>query len=114
MRGKGISDHHHLVSAMFNKKISKGGTKNLSCRDYKKFEENKFVRGFTHELQNIKKPSYSQFEKAFVTILDNHVPLKKKQLRFNHSPFIPKPLRKSIMTRSRLKNINNKKPSYDN
>ena len=113
MCGKGISDHHHLVSAMLNKKISKGGTKNLSCRDYKKFEENKFVRGFTHELQNIKKPSYSQFEKAFVTILDNHVPLKKKQLRFNHSPFMTKVLRKALMRRSRLKNIYNKKRSYD-
>ena len=28
----------------------------------------------THELQNMKNPSCSQFEKAFVTVLDNHVP----------------------------------------
>ena len=74
----GISDHHHLVSTMLNKKISKGSTKTLFYRDYKKFEENKFARDLTHELQNIKNLSYSQFEKAFVTVLDNHVPLKKK------------------------------------
>ena len=65
-------------------------------------------------IQNIKNPSYSQFEKAFLTVLDNHVSLKKKHLRFNHSPFMTKALRKAIMTRSRLKNIYNKKRSYDN
>ena len=52
--------------------------------------------------------------KKHVTVLDNHVPLKKKQLRFNHSPFMTKALRKAIMTRSSLKNIYNKKGSYEN
>ena len=85
---------------MLEKQISKGSTKTLFYRAYKKFEENKFAKDLTHELQNIKNPSYSQFEKAFVTVLDkhdNHVPLKKKQLRFNHSPFMMKALRKDIM-----------------
>ena len=72
------------------------------------------MRDLTHELQNIKNPSYSQFEKAFVTVLGSHVPLKKKQQRFNHSPFMTKALRKIIMTRPRVKNIYNKKRSYDN
>ena len=39
---------------------------------------------------------------------------KTKQLRFNHSPFTAKALRKAAITRSRLKNIHNKKQSYDN
>ena len=72
----GISDHHRLVSTML-RKISKGSTKNLFDRDYKKFEENGFGKDVTHELKNIKNPSYSQFEKAFVTVLDYHVPLKR-------------------------------------
>ena len=110
----GISDHHHLVSTMLNKKISKGSTKTLFYRDYKKFEENKFARDLTHELQNIKNFSYIQFEKAFVTVLDNHMPLKKKQLRFNHSPFMTKALQKPKMTHSRLKNIYNRKRSSHN
>ena len=55
----GISDHHHLVSTMLNKKILKGSTKTLFYRDYKKFEETKFARDLTNELQNIKNPSYS-------------------------------------------------------
>ena len=57
---------------------------------------------------------YSQFEKAFDTVIDNYVPLKKEQLRFNHSPFMKKALQKAIMTHSRLKNIYNKKRSYNN
>ena len=51
----GISDHHHLVSTMLIEKNSKGSTKTLFYRDYKKFEDNKFGRDLTHELQNIKK-----------------------------------------------------------
>ena len=73
----GISDHHHLVSIMLNKKSSKGSTKTLFYRVYKKFEENKFTRDLTHELENIKNLSYSQFEKAFVTVLDNLCLLKR-------------------------------------
>ena len=99
---------------MLNKINSKGSTKTLFYRDFKKFEKNKFARDLTHELQNIKNLSYSQIEKAFVTVLDNHAPLKKKQLRFNHSPFMTKALRKAIMTCSSLKNISNKKRSYEN
>ena len=72
------------------------------------------MRDLTHKLQNIKNPSYSQFENAFVTVLENLVPLKKEHLRFDHSPFMMKALRKAIMTRSRLKNIYNKKGSYEN
>ena len=50
----GISDQHHLDSTMLKKKNSKGSTKTLFYKDYKKFEENKFARDLTHELQNIK------------------------------------------------------------
>ena len=66
---------------MLNKKISKGSSKTLFYRDYKKFEENKFARDLIHELQNIKNSSYSQFEKAFVTIFDYYVPLKIKNAK---------------------------------
>ena len=81
MRDVGISDKNHFISTMLNKKISKGSTISLYYRDYNKFEENKFAKDLTHELQNIKNRSYSQFEKAFVTVFDNHMPLKKKKLR---------------------------------
>ena len=96
------------------KKISKGSTQTVFYRDHKKFQGNKFAKDLTHELRNIKNSSYSQLEKAFVTALEKHVPLQKKQLRLNHSRFTTKALRKAIMTPSSLKNINNKNRSYDN
>ena len=71
----GISDHRHLVSTMHNQKKLKGSTKTLFYRDYK-FEENKLAKDLTHESQKLKNPSYSQFEKAFVTV-NNHVPSKR-------------------------------------
>ena len=49
-----------------------------------------------------------------MTVLDDHVSLKKKQLRFNHGPSMTKALRKAIMTLSRLENIYNKKRFYYN
>ena len=64
----GISNQHHLVSTMLNKKNSKRNTKTLFYRDYKKFEENTFARDLTHELQITKNLFYSQFEKAFVSL----------------------------------------------
>ena len=48
---------------MLNKNISKGSTKTLFYRDYKKFEENEFARDLTHELQNIKNPFIADLKK---------------------------------------------------
>ena len=73
----GISNHRHLVSTILNKKILKDNTKTLFYRDYKKFKENNCAKDLAHELQKIRNPSYSQFEKAFVKVLDNHVPPKR-------------------------------------
>ena len=60
----------------------------------------------THEFQNIKNQFFNQIEKAFVTVLDNHIHLKKKQLRFNNNPFMTIALRaldsKTYTTKSEL------------
>ena len=96
----GGSDHHHLVSTMLNNKNWKGSAKTLFYRDHKKFKKNKLTKDLTFDLQKIKNLSYSQFEKVFVTVLENHVPLKKKKLRFDHNPFLTKALRKAIRTHS--------------
>ena len=42
--------------------------------------------------------------KIFRSTLDNHAPLKQKQVRGNKAPFMSKELRKAIMTRPRIKN----------
>ena len=46
--------------------------------------------------------------------LNEHAPLKKKKIRYNHQVFMSKTLRKAIMKRSKLRNTFNKKRSSEN
>ena len=57
---------------------------------------------------------YGSFAVTCNKILDNHVPLKKKYVRGNHSPFMKKFLSKAIMVRTRLRNISLKNRSEEN
>ena len=47
---------------------------------------------------------YKPFEDVFLSVLEKHVPLKKKTIKTNHTPYMTKILRKAIMRRSFLKN----------
>ena len=42
----------------------------------------------------------ASFEKTFLSILEEHPPLKKKLLRANHAPYVTKAFRKAVMRRS--------------
>ena len=55
-----------------------------------------------YHLNNIE---YDTFQEIIVSLLNVHVPLKKKYLRANHLSFVTKELRKAIMERTRLRNI---------
>ena len=57
---------------------------------------------------------YESFASSCNEILDNHVPLKKKYVRGNHSPFMNKSLSKAIMIRTRLRNSFLKNRSEEN
>ena len=58
--------------------------------------------------------SYEDFHKIFMSILDNHAPMKKKTVRGNNAPFMTKALSKEVMRRSKLKNNFNKNPTEEN
>ena len=58
--------------------------------------------------------SNEDFHKIFMSVLDNHAPMKKKIVRGNNAPFMTKALFKVIMHRSELKNNFHKKPSEEN
>ena len=47
---------------------------------------------------------YSKFTEIFQEILHKHAPLKLKQLRRHHTPFMNKELSKVIMNKSGLTN----------
>ena len=56
------------------------------------------------KLSRLESKSYSEFEKAFLTVLNKQAPLKTKFLRHRNNPFMTKEFQKAIMKRSQLKN----------
>ena len=66
------------------------------------------------KLSRLESNSYSEFEKAFLTVLNKQAPLKTKILRHNNNPFMTKELRKVIMKRLQLKNWYNNNRHYEN
>ena len=87
--------------------VSRLKPKNIFFQNYKKFDETKF-------LSDIKNTNFSftsadpnenyLFLTNFSKIVEKHVPLKKKTLRGNQTPFISKELRKAIHTKSKFRN----------
>ena len=47
---------------------------------------------------------YKKLSEIFNDILNHHAPLKQKQVRGNHAPFMTKDLNKAIMNNSKAKN----------
>ena len=62
------------------------------------------------ELHNIGNDnSFTLFKEKFLSVLNKEAPFKSKLLRCNKNVFMSKESRKSLMLRSKLKNIFNKK-----
>ena len=104
----GLSDHHKLITTILRKTISKGNSKKILYRDYKRFEQKKFEIELKFKLNSQINLSYSTFQAVFLKILNKIAPVKGKVLRFNNNAFITKSLR------SRLKNNLNKQRSDEN
>ena len=112
-----FSDHHKLIATIFRKAISKGNSKKIFYRDYKRFDQKKFETELKLKLNSQTNLRYSTFQAAFLEILNKIAPVNVKVPRFNNNAFMTKSLRKSIMLRSRLKNnFNKQRPdeSWDN
>ena len=67
-----------------------------------------FSKETLESLENHTTYDYSCFQNIFIALLAKHAPMKKKIIRGNNHPFMPKALRKAIMHGSKLKNIYNK------
>ena len=112
----GFSDHPKLTTIILRKTMSKGNSKKMLYRDYKRFDRKKFETELKLKLNLQTNLSYSTFQAGFLEILNKIAPVKAKVLRFNNNVFIfmIKSLRKAIMLRSRLKNNFNRKRSDQN
>ena len=67
--------------------IPKGNPRQITYRDYKKFDSLKF----NNELNNVPTieniDNCTKFNEKFLEVLDKHAPLKRKLLRANHASF---------------------------
>ena len=98
----GLSDFHKLVLTAFKTFLIKSKPKELSYRDYKDFNQGCFEKDLKSALSTSEKINYQEFDKTFIEILNNHVPMKRKLVRPNQAPCMAKTLRKAIMRRSKL------------
>ena len=73
-------------------------------RNYKPFDENRFKEDRKSKLDSIEKLDDQLFESTFIDVLSTNTPVTTKKVRVNNHQFMTKALRKTIMTRSRLKN----------
>ena len=115
----GCSDHHNLIFCFFRTHFERLKSKKLEYRNYKKFDESKFLfkldqellKGKMYKTQN---NMFTTFTDVFRSVLNKHISLKTKIIRRNQAPFMTKALRKVIMTRSWLRSKYNKWQSSEN
>ena len=101
----GISDHHLLICTMLESIYTKMELNVLSKRCFKNVSEQSFLQNLKQGLGNT--ANFSNFNKEFKNILNDHTPIKTSNVRENIKPHVNKILRKE-MKRSNLKNIGNK------
>ena len=94
----GISDHHCMIYTMFKTKFIKIPPKTHIYRCYKNYSEGSFLKDLILNLNTTIPSDYDSFVNTFISILDKHVPIKKKILRGNNKPYVNKALRKAIST----------------
>ena len=102
----GLSDFHELVFTVMKTIFPKAKPNKIFYRNYKNFNETIFKDDLKRYLYANTESSrnFSKFIEMFLNVLDIHAPMKKKYIRANEVPYMTKPLRKAIMTRSRLVN----------
>ena len=100
-----LSDFHKIVPVVLKKKFEKRKPNMISYRDYRHFVGNSFRCPLRFEMSKISTHSYSPFEKPFLETLQGHAPLKQKTIRANHSFYMAKTLRKTMMHRSSISSM---------
>ena len=72
--------------------IPKGNPRQITYRDYKKFDSLKFNNELKNVLTIENIDNCTKFDEKFLEVLDKHAPLKKKLLRANHASYVFKAL----------------------
>ena len=101
----GLSDCHKLVLTVLKTSIPKGNPRQITYRDYKKFDSLKFNNELKNVLTIENIGNCTKFDEKFLEVLDKHAPLKRKLLRVNHASYVSKALRIAMMRRSYLEKV---------
>ena len=95
-----LGDCHKLISLFVKSYISCHKPKTIFCRNYKNFDEEKFVKDIRAAdfsfSNNDPNENYSVLFDTFSKMVDRHAPLKMELQRGNHAPFISNEMRKAI------------------
>ena len=111
----GLSDFHLMTLTILRCNYIKCKPKILTYRCFKYFGMVVFRQELTHAYSGVvNNITYDDFEGKYITILNNHAPLKQRCIRGNDQQFMTKTMRKAIMCRTQLKNIYHKNPSDTN
>ena len=99
----GLSDFHKLVMTLLRSRFESLPPKSTSYRTYKQFNEGKFKDLFLNYLNELEMSNLSVgiFKMTFLNTLNSFAPAKKKYLCANHSKFVNKELRKTMMLRTK-------------
>ena len=110
----GLSDFHKLVLTSLKASVPKHSPRVMMYRNFKKLNEHAFRADLKQAVDSSKgSGDFQKFESSLKELVDKHLPIKKKFIRNNSSPFMTKRLRKEIMIRSRKRNIFNANPSSE-
>ena len=103
----GLSDFHKMNLTVLKTYFCKRKHDLVFYRNYKNFNSVTFGTAVEGELlkSDINNIELDTFHNIFLSVLNEHAPLKQKHLRANHGSFVTKELRKAIMKRSRLRNV---------
>ena len=114
----GLSGFHKLILTFFKIQITRLKPKIIFCRNYKHFEDSRFLEDLNSTDFSLNKDNlnenYNFITEKFFSAVKRHVPLKKKILRSNQALSMTKELKKEICTRSKLKNKYNRNPTEEN
>ena len=103
----GLSDFHKMNITVLKMFFSKQKHETVFFRNYKKFDNSAFREVLNRKLlkYDLNNIEYDTFQEIIVSLLNVYAPLKKKYLRANHASFVTKELRKTILLKTRLRNI---------
>ena len=105
----GLSDYHKMTVTCLKRYFKKLPPKSIFYRNYKTFDVSVYSNTLLNELALI-----PNGETSCDNIRDILAPIKRKLVRANDAPFMNNALRKSIMSRSRLRNRYTKNPTIEN